>query len=129
MFLERLRALLQLVHTDLNERGSSGSYDLDSDCLLQLSRCALNKLRAIVTERPMSPARAFHILTVRMKNRPLICSCFAFFWEQIELHLCTLLLDLVALEKTRLVGITVRLTLTSPVTDLKKKIISRYSCQ
>ena len=68
MFLDRLRALLQLVQIDLNERGSSGSYDLDNDCLLQLSRCALNKLREIVTERPMSPARAFHILTVRMKK-------------------------------------------------------------
>ena len=32
-----------------------------------------------------------------------------------------LLLDLVALERIRLVGITVGLTLTSPVTDLKKK--------
>ena len=40
-----------------------------------------------------------------------------------------LLLDVVALERTRLVGITVGLTLTSPVTDLKKKTISRYSCQ
>ena len=38
-----------------------------------------------------------------------------------------LLLDVVALERTRLVGITVGLT--SPVTDLKKKTISRYSCQ
>ena len=28
MFLVRLRALLQLVPVDLNERGSSGSYDL-----------------------------------------------------------------------------------------------------
>ena len=33
MFFDRLRALLQLVQIDLNERGSSGSYDLDSDCL------------------------------------------------------------------------------------------------
>ena len=33
MFLDRLRALLQLVQIDLNEQGSSGSYDLDSDCL------------------------------------------------------------------------------------------------
>ena len=33
MFLDRLRALLQLAQIDLNERGSSGSYDLDSDCL------------------------------------------------------------------------------------------------
>ena len=32
-----------------------------------------------------------------------------------------LLLDLVALERVRLVGITVGLALTSPVTDLKKK--------
>ena len=38
-------------------------------------------------------------------------------------------LDLVALEGTRLVGIEVGLTSTSPVTDLKKKTISRYSCQ
>ena len=28
MFLIRLRALLQLVQIDLNERGSSGSYDV-----------------------------------------------------------------------------------------------------
>ena len=40
-----------------------------------------------------------------------------------------LLLDLVALERVHLVGITVGLTLTSPVTDLKKKTISKYSCQ
>ena len=33
MFVDRLRALLQLVQMDLNERGSSGPYDLDSDCL------------------------------------------------------------------------------------------------
>ena len=32
------------------------------------------------------------------------------------------LLYLIALERVRLVGITVRFTLTSPVTDLKKKI-------
>ena len=40
-----------------------------------------------------------------------------------------LLLELVALERIRLVEITVALTLTSPVTDLKKKTISRYSWQ
>ena len=33
MFIVRLRALLQLVQIDLNERGSSGSYDLQSDYL------------------------------------------------------------------------------------------------
>ena len=33
MFLIRLRALLQLVEIDLNERGSSGSYDLHNDFL------------------------------------------------------------------------------------------------
>ena len=65
----------------------------------------MNKLREIVSERPMSSARVFHILTVRVKK------------------------DLVALERTRLVGITIGLTLTSPVTELKKKTLSRYSCQ
>ena len=39
-----------------------------------------------------------------------------------------LLLYPVALERARLVGITVGLTLTSSVTDLNKKTISRYSC-
>ena len=39
-----------------------------------------------------------------------------------------LLLYPVALERVRLVGITVGLTLTSSVTDLNKKTISRYSC-
>ena len=33
MFLVRIRALLQLVKIDMNERGSSGSFDLQSDCL------------------------------------------------------------------------------------------------
>ena len=33
MFIVRLRALLQLVQIDLNERGSTGSYDLQSDYL------------------------------------------------------------------------------------------------
>ena len=33
MFIVRLRALLQLVQIDLNERGSSGLYDLQSDYL------------------------------------------------------------------------------------------------
>lgn len=33
MFLVRLQALLQLVQIDLNEGGSSGSYDLQNDCL------------------------------------------------------------------------------------------------
>ena len=33
MFLVRLQALLQLVQIDLNEGGSPGSYDLQSDCL------------------------------------------------------------------------------------------------
>ena len=33
-----------------------------------MSGCALNRLREIVSERPMSSARAFHILTVRMKK-------------------------------------------------------------
>ena len=33
MFLVRLQALLQLVQIDLNEGGSSGSYDLQSDYL------------------------------------------------------------------------------------------------
>ena len=31
--LIRLRGLLQLKQIDLNERGSSGSYDLHNDCL------------------------------------------------------------------------------------------------
>ena len=87
----------------------------------------MNKLREIVLERPMSSARAFHILTERMKKD---------LWYVVVLHFLgtnrvtfALLLDLVALERTRLVGITVELILTSPVTDLKKKTISRYSCQ
>ena len=87
----------------------------------------MNELREIVSERPMSSARAFHILTVRVKKD---------LWYVVVLHFLgtnrvtfVLLLDLVALERTRLVGITVGLTLTSPVTDLKKKTISRYSCQ
>ena len=74
----------------------------------------------------MSSARAFHILTVRMKK---------YLWYVVGLHFLgtnrvtfVLLLDLVTLERTRLVGITVALTLTSLVTDLKKTI-SRYSCQ
>ena len=87
----------------------------------------MNKLREIVTERPkVISYRVFHILTVRMKK---------YLWYVDGLHLLrtnrvtfVLLLNLVALEKTRLVGITVGLTLTSPVTDLKKTI-SRYSCQ
>ena len=75
----------------------------------------MNELKEIVTERPMSFARAFHILTVWMKK------------DLIRHFLGTnrvsfvLLLDLVALERVRLVGITVGLALTSPVTDLKKK--------
>jgi len=86
----------------------------------------LNELREIVSESPMSSARAFPILTVLMKKD---------LWYVVLHFLGTnrvtfvLLLDLVALERTRLVGITVGLTLTSPVTDLKKKTISRYSCQ
>ena len=84
----------------------------------------MNKLREIFTERPMSSARAFQILNVRMKKD---------LWYVVVLHFLgtnkvtfVLLLDLVALERTRLVGITVELTLTSPVTDLKKKTTSRY---
>ena len=48
-----------------------------------------------------------------------------FFLHFLETNTVTfvLLLDLVALEATRLVGITVGLTLNSPVTDLKKKHI------
>ena len=87
----------------------------------------MNELREIVSERPMSSARAFHILTVRMKKD---------LWYVVVLQFLgtnrvtfVLLLDLVALERTPLVGITVGLTLNSPVTDLKKKTISRYSCQ
>ena len=71
----------------------------------------------------MSSARAFHILAVWM-NKDL--------WYVVVLHFLgtnrvtfALLLDLVALERMRLLGITVGLTLTSPVTDLKKKTISR----
>ena len=40
MFLDRLRALLQLVQIDLNERGSSGSYDPGNYC----ARIDLNSL-------------------------------------------------------------------------------------
>ena len=83
----------------------------------------MNLLKEIVTERPMSSARAFHILAVWM-NKDL--------WYVVVLHFVgtnrvtfALLLDLVALERTRRLGITVGLTLTSPVTDLKKKTISR----
>lgn len=86
----------------------------------------MNELREIILERPMSSARAFNILTVQVKN----------LWYVVVLHFLgtkrvtfVLLLDLVALERTRLVGNTVGSTLTSPVTDLKKKTISRYSCQ
>ena len=82
----------------------------------------MNNLRKIVTERPMTSARAFHILTVWMKKD---------LWYEIFLHFLgtkrvtfVMLLDLVALERTRLVGITVGSTLTSSVTDLKKKTIS-----
>ena len=75
----------------------------------------MNKLRGIVSERPLSSARAFHIFPVRMKKG---------FWGSNRVTF-VLLLDLVALERTRLVEITVGLTLTSPVTDLKKKTISR----
>ena len=71
----------------------------------------------------MSSARAFHILAVWMKKD---------LWYVVVLHFLgtnrvtfALLLDQVALERTRLLGITVGLTLTSPVTDLKKKTISR----
>ena len=108
----------------LNERGSSGSYDLHNDCLHQLSRCALNNLREIVTERPMKSARAFHIFTVWMKKD---------LWYEVVLHFLgtkrvtfVMLLDLVALERKRLVGITVGSTLTSSVT---KPYLDRYSCQ
>ena len=73
----------------------------------------MNKLREIVTERAMSSARAFHILTVRMKN---------VLRYVVVLHLLgtnrvtfVLLMDLVAFERPRLVGITVGLTLPSPV--------------
>ena len=38
----------------------------------------MNELKEIVTERPMSFARAFHILTVWMK-KDLICGCLTFF--------------------------------------------------
>ena len=79
----------------------------------------MDKLRETVSERPMSSGRAFHILTVRVKKD---------LWYVVVLHFLgtnrvtfVLLLDLFALERTRLVGITVGLTLTSPVTDLKKK--------
>ena len=67
----------------------------------------------------MSSARASHILTGRMKKD---------LWYAVVLNFLgtnrvtfVLLLDLVALERTRLVEITVGLTLTSPVTVLKKK--------
>ena len=73
----------------------------------------MNKLREIVTERAMTSARAFHILTVRMKN---------VLRYVVVLHLLgtnrvtfVLLMDLVAFERPRLVGITVGLTLPSPV--------------
>ena len=56
----------------------------------------------------MSSARAFHILTVRVKKD---------LWYVVVLHFLgtnrvtfVLLMDLVALERTRLVGITVALT-------------------
>ena len=82
----------------------------------------MNKLREIVTERPMTAARAFHILIVWMQKD---------IWYEVVLHFLgpkrvtfVLMLDLVALERTRLVGITVGSTLTSSVTDLKKKTIS-----
>ena len=75
----------------------------------------MNKLREIVTKRPLSSTRAFHMLTVRTKKD---------LWYVVVLHFLganrvtfVLLLDLVALERTRLVGITVGLTLTNPVTD------------
>lgn len=99
-----------LYRQTLNERGSSRSYDLHNDCLKQLSGCASNKLRETVTER------AFHILIVRMKK---------YLWHVVVIHFWgtnrvtfVLLLDLVALERMHLVGITVGSTLTSPVTDL-----------
>ena len=60
----------------------------------------MNKRREIVTERPMSSARAFHILTARMKKD---------LWYVVVLHFLgtnrvtfVLVLDLVALERTRL---------------------------
>ena len=72
----------------------------------------MNKLGEIDTKRRISSARAFHILTVRMKK--------ARAWNVVGLHFLgtntvtfVVLLDLVALERTRLVGITVGLTLTN----------------
>ena len=62
----------------------------------------MNNLRKIVTERPMTSARAFHILTVWMKKD---------LWYEIVLYFLgtkrvtfVMLLDLVALERTRLVS-------------------------
>ena len=88
----------------------------------------MNRLREIDTKGPMSSARAFHILTVRMKKDFWYVVFFLHFLETNTVTF-VLLLDLVALEATRLAGFTVGLTLTSPVTELKKRAISRYSCQ
>ena len=52
-------------------------------------------------------------------KKDLICSCFTFLGTTRVTF--ALLLDLVALERVHLVGITVGLTLTSPVTDLKEQ--------
>ena len=53
------------------------------------------------------------------EKKDLICSCFTFLGTTRVTF--ALLLDLVALERVHLVGITVGLTLTSPVTDLKEQ--------
>ena len=73
----------------------------------------MNKLREIVSESPMSSARAFHILTVRMQKDLRYVVVLHFLGTNRVTFV--VLLDLVALERTRLVGITVGLTLTSPV--------------
>ena len=86
----------------------------------------MNELREIVSERPMSSAREFHIFTVRVKKDLWYVVLHFLGMNRVTF---VLLLGVAALERTRLVGITVGLTLTSPVTDLKKKTISRYSCQ
>ena len=67
----------------------------------------MNELKEIVTERPMSSARAIHILTVRMKET----FGLQLFYIILGTNRVTfvLLLDLVALERACLVGITVGL--------------------
>ena len=73
----------------------------------------------------MSSARAFHIPTVWMK-KDLWYVVVLHFWGTNRVTFA-LLLDLVALERIRLLGITVGLTLTSPVTDLKPYLDSHSS--